>query len=270
MYGINLMEDFYEQMEGVNLDVYGVLGKNDTVYSLGTDTKIIGRIFEILSQPVLEHIAMQHGMTLTRPVSQTAYPDFTFMRSPDSKEKIAIDIKTTYVTDSKTQIKFTLGSYCSYMRNETKNIQFPYSDYSKHYVIGFVYRRNANAQEGLVYNLGNHREIKVPYLNTEYFIQEKYRISGDKPGSGNTENIGSISTLIIEDFKEGIGPFSSLGEDIYNLYWSNYPKYRDPNPQYNSLEEFAAWLPNHVENLHILPPSSITNVLEKMQKVFPT
>lgn len=262
---LNLIDDFYKQMTGVNLDVYGVLGRNDTVYSLGTDTKIIGRIFEILSQPVLEHIAAQYGMLLTRPVSQTTYPDFTFMRSLESKDKIAVDIKTTYVTDSKAQIKFTLGSYCSYMRNNTKNIQFPYSDYTKHYVIGFVYRRNETAQEGLVYNLDNYREIKIPYLNTEYFIQEKYKISGDKPGSGNTENIGSISTLNLDDFKKGIESFSNLGEDIYNLYWSNYPKYRDPNPQYNSLQEFIAWLPNHVENLNIPSSTNIEDVLKRVE-----
>ncbi len=50
-------------------------------------------------------------------------------------------------------------------------------------------------------------------------MQEKWRIAGDKAGSGNTANIGSINGTI-EDFIEGKGAFAS--EEEFLQYWRGY------------------------------------------------
>lgn len=137
-----LITEFYQKMKDTNLDAYGILDSDNKIHTLGTDSKIIGRIFEMFTQPVLAEIAEAHRMILKTPASQTVYPDFILMESEASTEKIAIDIKTTYVDSDQSTIKFTLGSFGSYMRNNTKNIEYKYTDYVRHYVIGFVYRRN--------------------------------------------------------------------------------------------------------------------------------
>ena len=118
-----IIDEFYEEMKTVKFEPYGILDSQNKIHTLGTDSKIIGRIFEMYAQPILEKIAAKHGMILTTPESQTVYPDFIMMSSKDSKEKIAIDIKTTYIDSDQSTIKFTLGSYGSYMRNNTKNIE---------------------------------------------------------------------------------------------------------------------------------------------------
>lgn len=261
----NLIDDFYKKMKEVDLNVYGILGTDDRVHSLGTDSKIIGRVFEILAQPVLEALAEEYGLTIETPASQTVYPDFVLMDDTSSREKIAVDIKTTYVTSDRSQIKFTLGSFGSYMRNNTKNIAYKYTDYAKHYVIGFVYTRNGFAQESQVFEFEDRTSIETPYTNVKYFIQEKYRISGDKPGSGNTENIGSIKSRDLNDFVNGNSPFTTLGEDIYDLYWSNYPPYRSTNKAYTSLPEFLDWLPKQGETLSLLRPFNLSDVLERAE-----
>lgn len=261
----SLIKDFYKKMETVDLNVYGILGTDDKVHSLGTDSKIIGRVFEILAQPVLEEIAAEHNLSIITPASQTVYPDFVLMDDPDSTEKIAVDIKTTYVASERSQIKFTLGAFASYMRNNTKNIEYKYTDYAKHYVIGFVYNRNGFAQESKVFDFADRASIETPYTNVKYFMQEKYRISGDKPGSGNTENIGSIRTRNFEDFVEGNSPFAILGEDVYDLYWANYPKYRSANKAYTSLPEFLEWLPKQSEGLSLLRPFDLADVLKRVE-----
>lgn len=262
----NLIQDFYEKMENVDLDVYGILGTDDKVHSLGTDSKIIGRVFEILTQPVLEELAEEHGLMIKTPASQTVYPDFVLMDDPMSTEKIAVDIKTTYITSDRSQIKFALGSFASYMRNNTKNIEYRYTDYAKHYVIGFVYTRNGFAQESKVFEFEERDLIEIPYAGVRFFMQEKYRISGDKPGSGNTENIGSIKSRNLDDFVDGNSPFAILGEDIYDLYWSNYPKYRSPNKEYTSLPEFLEWLPRQGDRLTLLRPFDLSDVLDRAEK----
>lgn len=54
----------------------------------------------------------------------------------------------------------------------------------------------------------------------EFFVQEKYKIAVDRPGSGNTKNIGSVTE--IAKLTTGNGPFASLGEDVFDDYWMFY------------------------------------------------
>lgn len=261
-----IISSFYEKMANVKFEAFGILDSDNKIHTLGTDSKIIGRIFEMFAQPILEQIAAENGYILKTPESQTVYPDFVMMRSDRSTEKIAIDIKTTYIDTDQSTIKFTLGSFGSYMRNNTKNIEYKYTDYSKHYVIGFVYKRNDAAQESRVYDYENRSQIAFPYYDVKYFIQEKYKIAGDKPGSGNTENIGSFSTKKFLDLKEGKGPFSELGQDAFDIYWKYYPKYRAAEQAYTSLEGFLEWLPQNIKTVKLLHAFDADEVLKCVKK----
>ena len=200
-----------------NLEVKGVAAANGNILSLATDSKILGRIFELFSHTVMNDLAKKYGITITEPQYQNHYPDFTIEK--DGK-RVALDIKSTY--RNKGNIKFTLGSYGSYMRNNTKNIHYPYDTYSEHWVMGFVYDRNEASKAGNI--VGD--VFEPPYRNVEVFIQEKYKIASDKTGSGNTENIGSITTKNINDFVDGNGPFTMLGKKVLDDYWKQYPRYK--------------------------------------------
>ena len=52
-----------------------------------------------------------------------------------------------------------------------------------------------------------------------FFAEEKWKISSDRGGSGNTANIGSIE--YIDDLLSGNGVFKNLGEKIFDEYWIN-------------------------------------------------
>lgn len=263
---MDIITSFYQEMKRVNLQPYGLLDSDNKLHTLGTDSKIIGRVFEIFSQPVLEKIAIKNGYVLETPTSQTVYPDFIMMKSQSSKQKIAIDIKTTYINTNHSAIGFTLGSYASYLRNNTKNIEYRYTDYVKHYVVGFVYRRNDRAQASRVYDYSDRSKISFPYSDVQYFIQEKYKIAGDRPGSGNTENIGSILSSDINDFIDGNGPFRQLGQEAFDIYWKYYPKYRADKKSYTSLREFLEWLPKNIDAVELLYPFDRKKLLEKVSR----
>ena len=247
----------------INWDVRGVIDTNNRVYSLGSDSKIIGRIVELISAPVLQAVADDHGLIMLPTESQTVYPDFTIMRNKQDTEKIAVDVKSTYrdgVYLRKTNeyekgdvkpFNFTLGSFASFLRNGTKNIQFPYSEYKSHYIIGIVYDRNEDIEQGMIRSIENSNSIIPPYTNVEYFVQEKYKISGEKPGSGNTENIGSFKANSVEEFQEGNGLFNKYGEDVFEEYWRNYKKYRanDKNVNYDDFEGYLEWKTNRGDDL---------------------
>lgn len=240
---IDFIKLFNEKVveKNINWEVSALASPDGRLYSLGSDSKLIGRIFELISYNILQEIADENELLLHSSETQTTYPDFTLMKSETDTEKIAVDIKTTYrkfkKDGSPSGYVFTLGSFASYMRNGEKNISYPYKQYAKHYVIGFVYTRNANATEGQLLNLSDLTSIQVPYKDVEVFVQEKYKISGDKPGSGNTENIGSFKTNNMKYLINGEGPFSELGIDLYEDYWAGYKKYRG-KITYTSLDGY--------------------------------
>ena len=112
----------------INWEVSALVSPDGKLFSLGSDSKLIGRIFELISYNILQEIADENGMILHPSEAQTVYPDFTLMRSEDDKEKIAVDIKTTYRKFLKngkpSGYVFTLGSFASYMRDGKKNISY--------------------------------------------------------------------------------------------------------------------------------------------------
>lgn len=243
---MDIIKIFNEKIKqkNINWTVKGLIDENNKVFSLGSDSKLIGRIFELVTNGVLQEIADENGYILEPSTSQTVYPDYTLINKVDNI-KIAVDIKTTYrEKDKRGNVKtfvYCLGAYGSYIRNNTKNIKYPYDEYSEHYMICFLYSRNGQAEEGIEVDLNEIDTIKIPYENVQYAIQEKYKIVGDNVGSGNTENMGSFKTNKFEDIVQGNGPFSVLGEDIYLDYWKNYPRYKEKIKVYTNLDGYFEW-----------------------------
>jgi hypothetical protein len=62
-----------------------------------------------------------------------------------------------------------------------------------------------------------------------FFAEEKWKISSDRSGSGNTANIGSIN--YIEDILKGSGVFINLGEKVFDDYWINQGVLQVPNTE---------------------------------------
>lgn len=257
----DIIQAFYDKVEERQVDwiAKGFIFRDLTVYTINHDTKLLGRIFEMLTEPLLREIADEHGYTLETPEQQNYYPDFILTPKGEHSHRIAVDIKTTYRTyranGSVTPYKFTLGSYASFLRNGTKNIAYSYDEYDAHYVIGFVYDRGSEAQASRPYNLAHLADAPEPYENVEYFIQEKYKISGFGTGSGNTENIGTISSSDIEDFRQGRGPFAEMGNDVFEVYWRNYPRYKAPEKLYTGFGSFVVWAEYSSEVNHSIKDS---------------
>ena len=98
-------------------------------------------------------------------------------------------------------------------RESLKNITHPYNEYKAHIVLGVIYDTVTGIDERKRYTLEQLNEIVSVIKNFQFFVQEKWKIAIDRPGSGNTKNIGSVSK--IEDLVNGNGAFSTLGEDVF-------------------------------------------------------
>ncbi len=168
------------------------------------------------------------------------------MKQSDQKVKFAVDIKTTYRDpDFPGHVNgFTLGSHGAYFKDRasTKNIQFPYADYSGHFCLGIIYTRTETKRlddtevvrvreldepkteepphRYRVTSVDGLRSIASVVKDFQFFVCEKWRLASDKQGSGNTANIGSITC--IDDILAGNGAFAKLGEEWFDEYWMNH------------------------------------------------
>lgn len=230
-----------EELAGLEpeFDVCGVANRLGGIYPLGTDTKVLSTVFELISRPAVHAVAASVGCDVVEPTAQNHYPDFTLTKGSEDPAKLAIDVKTTYRRPGSDRFSYTLGGYTSFIRpgNERKNIVFPFSQYASHWVVGFVYTRaddEANRSKHR-YTLKELDEIPLPFVDVEFFVNEKWKIASDRAGSGNTTNIGSIRGTI-EDFREGAGPFES--EEEFLAYWRSYGRTAQERTRFSSLDGF--------------------------------
>lgn len=215
--------------------VKGFIDIEKSIYTISSDTKIISKILEIQLFPKFKEFADQNGYDIVLAEMQNWYPDLSFVCKKNPKIKFAVDIKTTYRLDDYDGFcnGFTLGSHGEYFRNRTstKNIQFPYAEYTSHICLGILYSRalSTDIDETKLLELSQLDQITSVIKDLVFFAEEKWKISSDKGGSGNTANIGSIQ--YIDDILKGNGVFKNLGEKIFDEYWINHGVLKVPDPK---------------------------------------
>jgi len=226
--------------------VKGFIDIAKNIYTISVDTKVVSKIIELMMFPVLQKFAKENNFKMIFSAEQNHYPDVTFVTK--DKQKIALDLKSTYRKENGDVSGFTLGAFTGYFRfrDSNKNITFPYKEYSKHYILGIIYTQQAELiDENKVYAINDLEKILSVVKDFDFIVQEKYRIAKDRPGSGNTKNIGSC--VKISELKEGTGPFSKLGVKIFDDFWINYMTLemarsaRLKKPPYTNLVEYLKY-----------------------------
>lgn len=236
----------FEQAISTNESEWIVKGFVDIykkVYTISMDTKIISKVLELLLFPSLQDFAKENGLDLELSPQQNFYPDLTFIERTGGT-MFALDIKTTYRIDPRKVNGMTLGAFTGYFRNResTKNIAYPYSKYAGHFVLGVIYSQSEEIiDERKTYTVDDLATIPSVIHDFTFFAQPKYKIAAARPGSGNTKNIGSIAD--ISALLNGRGPFSELGEEIFDDYWTYYltndmAKALEVERPYTNLKEY--------------------------------
>ena len=225
--------------------VKGFIDVYRNIYTISVDTKVVSKIIELMLFPVISQFAAENDYKMVLSEYQNHYPDVSFI-APDGT-KIAFDLKSTYRRGANTVSGFTLGAFTGYFRrrHSTKNITFPYEQYAAHFVLGIIYSRSDEAvDERRIYTMDDLQDIVSVVKNFTLLLQEKWRIANDRPGSGNTKNIGSVRN--IEALVEGKGPFAQYGEEVFDDYWMNYltedmARAIDSAVPYRNLEGYWEW-----------------------------
>jgi hypothetical protein len=225
--------------------VKGFIDVYRNIYTISVDTKVVSKIIELMLFPVISQFAAEKGYRVVLSEYQNHYPDISFI-APDNT-KIALDLKSTYRTSAQRVNGFTLGAFTGYFRqrDSSKNTTFPYSQYAAHFVLGIVYSRTDEMiDERRVFTLEELQDIISVVKDFTFLLQEKWRIASERPGSGNTKNIGSINDIAA--LVEGRGPFAEYGELVFDDYWMNYltkdmARAIDSTVPYRNLEQYWKW-----------------------------
>lgn len=236
--------------------VKGFIDINKNVYTITNDTKVVSKIIEILLIPRLNLFAQNNALKLELPSKQNFYPDLTFR--DEYGHLFAVDFKSSYY-DNNIVNGLTLGSYWGYFRNRNavKTMDYTYNSYSAHIVLGMLYKKtNVCENEKTAYSIDELSAIHSVIEDFKFFVQPKWKIASDQPGSGNTRNIGGIKE--IEKLISGEGPFASLGENIFDDYWMNYYGKSDAKnkgigePKYHNLKTYQEYLEKQQDILNKL------------------
>ena len=249
---VKTYKDFLET-DSKDWIVKGFIDIDKNVYTITNDTKVVSKIIEILLIHKLERFAHAHGLELELPSKQNFYPDLTF--KDQEGHLFAVDFKSSYY-DGGSVNGLTLGSYWGYFRDRDtiKNMDYTYNSYSSHTVLGMLYKQSRMGQNGRnVYSVDELEIIHSVIENFIFFVQPKWKIANDIPGSGNTRNIGGITN--IESLINGEGPFAKLGEEVFDDYWKGYFNKVDARtagigvPHYHNLKTYKEYLKNQAEKL---------------------
>ena len=222
--------------------VKGFIDIYKNIYTISSDTKVISKIIELYIFPKILEFAKKNNLEIELTKEQNFYPDITFKDSEGNL--FAVDLKSSYRKNDNHINGMTLGAFTGYFRDRDslKNITHPYNEYKAHAVLGVIYDYVPDIDERKSYTIEQLPDIISVIKNFKFFVQEKWKIAIDRPGSGNTKNIGSVSN--INDLINGNGPFAELGEDIFNDYWMYYlttdmaRMAELPKPYYRNLSEY--------------------------------
>lgn len=225
--------------------IKGFIDVYRNIYTISVDTKVASKIIELMLFPIISRFALEQGYKMILSEHQNHYPDISFI-GPDNSI-FALDLKSTYRTNAERVNGFTLGAFTGYFRQRkiAKNITFPYEQYAGHFVLGVIYsRQDQIIDERRTYTLDELQDIISVIKDFSFLLQEKWRIASDRPGSGNTKNIGSVKD--IQDLINGNGPFSSYGPQVFDDYWMNYLTQDmagaiDSEIPYRNLSEYWVW-----------------------------
>ena len=219
-------------------------------------------MLEIHLFPHFLSFADKIGYDIELATHQNWYPDLTFISRKNKKIKFAVDLKTTYRDEKYPGFcnGFTLGSHGEYFikRTSTKNIQYPYDEYSGHFCLGIIYSRAPQNKddETHIYSIDEIENIPAVINDFLFFAEEKWKIASDKSGSGNTANIGSIQN--IDDILNGNGVFAKAGEEIFDDYWANYGKIEiRVNSDHKKLSSFEEYLKYRSLPLELNNPKAV-------------
>lgn len=163
--------------------------------------QVITGIFEDLAKERTIPFAKEKYECEVEEAGSREYPDLTLYGGKFGNKKIALEFKTARRASSNECSRMSLGScagYFLYPDKKRAGCKYPYGEYSKHWIVGFIYTWDVEADSSQMVS------------DIEVIVQPKWKIASRSTASGDTAAIGAITN--IANLKAGNGEFASEAE----------------------------------------------------------
>lgn len=198
--------DFENLFKDFRWTIKGFIDENGKVCDLPDIPQVITGIFqEVAKQKVKSFLRQNYHCQIIQGGARE-YPEITAFGGKLKEGKIAIDIKTTRRVSKNRVSGFSMGSYAGYFTHPDQKLpgcKFPYGDFKKHWIIGFVYTWNPRAD-----SLHMVSDIEV-------IVNEKWKLASKSTATGTTFAVSSVRNF--NALRAGKGDFSSLQE--FESFW---------------------------------------------------
>jgi len=194
-------------------NVKGMIHSDNTISQLPPESRVVSEILQsIVIQSLLP--AIQSDSLLQMTINSQfgrSYPDITLHCQ---NQMFAVDIKSARfdTTSPDTVSRMTLGTYDGYFLhpNEKKLQQkkYCYNDYAQHWVIAIIYEWYPDKPTSDM--------VKIVAV----CVGQKWQFAGKVAGSGDTANIGGVTSLRRLQTLDSV--FKNNAE--FESYWREYAK----------------------------------------------
>lgn len=198
-------------MRPVNWNVVGILTSDGKTIPMPPESRIVTVILQALAAPTLKSWANKYGINVEDLVEETrGYPDYALSGGKLGGKLIALDVKSARYVSGDNLSRMTLGTYDGYFLHPNERRLCGgtrcYDDYNEHWVIAFIYRWNPKKDTAHMVEI------------VERIVANKWQIASRISGSGDTANIGGISSLAsLQNLR-----CEFRDEEQFELYWRDY------------------------------------------------
>jgi len=202
----DIKADLENLFEGFHWTIRGFIDDKGNICDLPDIPQVITGLFQQIAKQRLKPFLRQNYHCEIVQGGAREYPEITAFGGRLGEEKIAFDIKTTRRLSRNRVSGFSIGSYAGYFLHPQQKLpgcKFPYAEFKEHWLVGFVYTWNPNAD-----SLHMVSDIEV-------IISEKWKIASKSTATGTTFAISSVRDL--DALRKGEGDFDS--SDEFENFW---------------------------------------------------
>jgi len=225
---VSLQKELRKALSEVRWNVVGILMDNENLIPIPPESRIVTVILQALALQKIYDWAKNHSIQVEDLTGETrSYPDIALSGGDLGSRLIALDIKSARYLGGDKVSRMTLGTYHGYFLHPNKKVlsggRRCYNDHHEHWIAAFIYEWRPNLETKKMVNI------------IEVIVAYKWQVASRISGSGDTANIGGLSSLNrLRNLKGEFGNEKEF-EDYWRKYAINHPRRGTKIPESNNL-----------------------------------
>ena len=208
MENIDLQDELTKVVSDIQWDIEGVIHTDKTISPLPSESRVVTEFFQSMIIKKLERWGKAKNLTIDdNKVYGRSYPDITLHFND---KLVAIDVKSARFKNGDKISPMTLGTFDGYFLHPNDKKLYKktrcYNDYLEHWIISVIYEWRPSEPTRSMVNI------------VSICVGQKWQFARKTTGSGDTANIGGITSLTKLQNLESV----FANEEEFEKYWRNY------------------------------------------------